>query len=95
MAISKRKFYKNVFIVVVLSEEPIASCPDLSVVAHQITEGDWNGDVTHSVENEEIDAKKAVELLEESGSDAGFFNLNEKGENADGSEDDEEGSEDG
>lgn len=79
----ERKFYRNVFTVEVLTEEPICSCPDLSTVAYQIIDGDWSGETTHSIENEECDGPKMAKLLEAQGSDPSFFRLTSDGEDED------------
>lgn len=83
MAESKRKFYRNTFLVEVLTEEPIGSCPGLDTIQHQITDGAWNGEVTHLQENRPVRARRAAKLLQESGSDPEFFRLTPEGEDMD------------
>jgi len=73
-----RKFYKTVFKVTVLSEEPLGN-PDLEQVNHAITEGDCSGVVTVS-EALELDGKQAARALYDQGSDPSFFRLTSKGE---------------
>lgn len=74
---SKRKFYRTVFTVEVLSEEPL---PDMSLdeIAYEITEGGSSGDLTRS-KSETVDAKKMAKLLMKQGSDPEFFQIDEDG----------------
>lgn len=83
MAKDRRKFYRNVFVVEVLTEEPIASCPELATVAYQITDGDWSGETTHQVENQRVSGRRMAKLLIAQGSDPGFFQLTPEGKNMD------------
>lgn len=78
---TKRKFYKTVFEVTVLSEEPIGE-PDLGDIDHMITEGDCSGAV-RLVTQEELTGLQAAWALQGQASDPGFFNLTDKGEDAD------------
>jgi hypothetical protein len=77
--VSKRKFYKRVFHVEVLSEYPISEEVDLSDIHYNITEGDASGRIAVE-EQEELDGKAAAELLREHESDPSFFMLTEDGE---------------
>lgn len=79
---SNRKFYRSVIQVEVLSEEPV-DFDDLTEVDYQITEGDCSGFVTDVVTNEEVDGVRMAKLLEEQGSDPGFFGLDAEGNDAD------------
>lgn len=77
---SKRKFYRSVFKIEVLSERPL---PPLSLeqIAYEITEGESSGDLVRE-KLEVVDAKKMAKLLMKQGSDPGFFQLDEHGNDA-------------
>lgn len=77
-SMTERKFYKTVFKVTVLSEEPLGN-PDLEQIKYMITEGDCSGVVVAS-EALELDGKQAVRALYDIGSEPGFFRLTSKGE---------------
>ena len=76
---SKRKFYRTVVEVEILSEEPIAF-ENLEEVAHETIHGDWSGSCKETVSNEEVDGPAMAELLRSHGSDPGFFQLTDDGE---------------
>jgi hypothetical protein len=86
---SKRTFYRTVLQVVVLSETPYNET-SLSQIAEDITEGSQVGRVTITSENEEMNAKTAVVLLKEAGSEAEFFQLTNNGDDLIEDEDDDE-----
>ena len=75
---SKRKFYRTVFTVTVLSEEPISSV-SLDTLHYFITDGEGSGVVTQE-ESVPVDGPTMAVMLEEQGSDPGFFQLTDKGE---------------
>lgn len=77
---SKRKFYRTVFTVEVLSEEE-PEAVDLDVLHEQITDGPWSG-VVEKGATETVGGKAMAKLLIEQGSDPGFFNLTDDGEDA-------------
>ena len=74
---SDKKYYKNVFKLVVLSEEPIEDI-DLSDINYEVTEGHW---VLHTFvcDPKEVSPKQMVDLLNDAGSEPGFFQLNDDG----------------
>lgn len=78
---SKRKFYRYVYRYEVLSEDPLADA-SLSELQSLCDEGPCVG---RFLENEEkkLTAKQAVKALYDTGSEPGFFQLNEKGEDED------------
>jgi hypothetical protein len=78
---SKRKFYRTLVTVEVLSEEPYYP-ETLEQVAHDICEGDCSGDWTHE-KSIEVDGLSMAKLLIAQGSDAGFFRLDDKGNDID------------
>jgi len=78
---SKRKFYRTLVTVEVLSEEPY--CPEtLEEVARDICDGDCSGDWTHE-KSIEVDGPTMAKLLIKQGSDPGFFQLDENGNDDD------------
>lgn len=77
MSNSKRKFYKTVLKVEVLSEEPFM-CEDLGQVGYAITEGDCSG-VMYRGGSRKISAKTMAKELVKQGSDPEFFGLDDKG----------------
>lgn len=79
--ISDRKFYRTVFWVEILSEEPL---PDVSLkrLMAECEDGPYSGDSGHT-KTEEIDGPKAARLLRKQGSDPAFFSLTDKGEDTD------------
>jgi hypothetical protein len=79
---SDRKFYKTTVTVTILSEEPISRGVELNDIAHQITLGDWSGEVDVG-SSREVTARQVAALLKEQGSDPGFFTLDSDGNDAD------------
>lgn len=75
---TERKFYRTVYEVVVLSEEQPNS-PSLETISHQITEGDWSGTFREKSQKE-LNGKQAARALYNQGSDPGFFQITDKGE---------------
>jgi len=80
--VTARKFYKTVFTVEVLSEEPLRDDMDLSDVDYMITEGGWSGIVDRS-DTVELSGLEAARELQNQGSDPDFFCLDEDGNDAD------------
>lgn len=79
--LSKRKFYKTVITVEVLSDEP-KDFEGLGEAAYAIDEGDCVGRVKTTVKNRRIGPETCVRLLRQYGSEEGFFQLTAKGEDA-------------
>lgn len=75
----KRKFYKTVVTVTVLSEDyaPNEDC-DLESIAYHIRDGNWSGEVEMG-KPIRLTGKQTAEELTKQGSDPGFFSLDEKG----------------
>ena len=94
MSQSKRKFYRTVIQIEVLSEEPYSET-DLNQVADDITNGHQSGKVDIIVDSEEMDGKTAANKLKEQGSDPEFFCLDDHGHDTedvfDENEEDDEG----
>lgn len=79
---SKRKFYKTTFKIIVLSEDTsLDRDPGISLeeLAHEINEGNHVGD--YALDSiEEVSGKAMADLLIELGSEPYFFALTEDGE---------------
>lgn len=79
MAKSKRKFYKTIFYVEVLSEDtPLEDVDSLHDIAYAIDEGDCSG-MVNNVKSVRLTAQKAAQALIEQGSDPEFFQLDKNG----------------
>jgi len=78
---TKRKFYKTVFKLTVISETPVED-DDLESLNFDITYGDCSGSVERTSDVEINGAQAARELLAQA-SDPGFFMLTDKGEDVD------------
>lgn len=78
---SKRKFYRTVIEVEVLSEEAV-DFGDLAAVHYAITDGECSGQwsVTHS---EPVCGPTMAKLLKEQGSDPSYFRLDDDGNDRD------------
>lgn len=75
---SPRKFYKTTVALFVLSEEPLPANIDLVDIAQECDAGSWVGSRL-ILQTEQINGKQVVESLAEYGSDAGFFDLDNDG----------------
>lgn len=73
-----RKFYKTTFTIEVLSEEPLGDELTLSQIDYAITEGPCVG-FTLLNRQEELTSKQMADALYEAGSDPGFFQLDDDG----------------
>jgi hypothetical protein len=82
-----RKFYRTVYTVEVLSEEPITVNVDLDDLNYMITDGDCSGKIETNG-SDEIDGVTAAKLLMEQGSDPEFFRIDKNGNDI--SDDEEE-----
>ena len=71
---SKRKFYRTIIQIEVLSETPYSST-DLEKINDDITNGDQVGDVTIITDSEEMDGKTCADKLAAMGSESDFFCL--------------------
>lgn len=75
---AERKFYKTVYKIEVLSEEPMGYCESLSNIEYEITEGQCSGIFTEE-EIIELTPQEMVVELESQGSDPEFFRLDKEG----------------
>lgn len=81
MTASSRTFYRTVFVVEVLSEEPIPDGLDFAHTWQTCVDGDYSGTAMQLVA-EEVDGPTMAQLLEAQGSDPGFFRLTSDGQEA-------------
>ena len=80
---AKRKFYKTVLQVEVLSEDTPINCENLDQVGYAITEGDCSG-VVRTVSTVKMTGAQAAKALQEQGSDPEFFGLDSEGNEVEG-----------
>ena len=76
---AKKKIYKSVLRVEILSEEPIDDCIKLNDIDYQITNGDWSGAMDWEHHNAELHGMEAVTNVQNQGSDPEFFQMDEEG----------------
>jgi hypothetical protein len=86
MSLSKRKFYRTLVQIEILSEEPYSST-DLEKINYDISEGNNVGEVSITTDSEILDVKTCVERLFAIGSDPEFFSLNKHGHDTEDAED--------
>lgn len=67
------KYYRNVFVVEVLSNDEWPGITDLGEINYQIIEGHSSGLTTHVVVNEEVDKEEMARLLTAQGSEPSFL----------------------
>jgi len=79
---SKRKFYRRIFKIEVLSEEHIPEGVSLEDIGYWITEGHCSG-VVKAEDEVEVDGKHMAVMLTAQGSDPEFFQLTSDGEDLD------------
>jgi hypothetical protein len=77
-----RKFYKTIFKLEVLSEDPIPEDADLRNILKECTDGGYSGDVKRDKQFM-LNGRMAARALENQHSDPGFFRLTKEGEDAD------------
>lgn len=79
---AKKKIYRSVITVEVLSETPVddSFLTDLSSVNYEITGGECSGRVQVKSMNEELTGHEAVKAVQNQGSSPDFFMMDEEGE---------------
>ena len=81
---SKRKFYKTIITIEVLSESPVSETEvGISEIAYEITDGMWSGKMNFSP-CQEIDAVTAAKELIAQGTDPEFFQIDADGNDMEG-----------
>jgi hypothetical protein len=78
MAMSKRKFYRTVVSIEILSEEPLGKDLDLEDLAYAIDQGPCVGHALR-LKSKKISAKQAAKALYEFASEPSFFELSDEG----------------
>ena len=76
---AKKKIYKSVLRVTILSEEPLPECVSLDTIQHEIDEGDWSGATDWESNDAELVGKEAAKAMLDQGSDPEFFQMDEDG----------------
>ena len=74
---TKRKFYKHIVTVEIISERPAVSY-DLADIAYAISEGEDSG-VWNVTSSKALNGKQAAKELVKQGSDPEFFGIDENG----------------
>lgn len=77
----KKKLYKTIIQVEILSEEPISDdfCHNLSRVSYEITSGDMSGLISTIASNIEVEGEGAVRECNIHGTSTDFFMMDEDG----------------
>lgn len=75
----KRKFYRSVIQIEVLSEEPLPDPMSLADIQYEITEGHCSGQLTRVVDNEVKTGPEMAQLLLNQASGPEFFMLDKDG----------------
>jgi len=76
---SKRKFYRTVYHVEVLSDGPCSGM-SLDEVLYEITEGHCSGDLSEDPTDEVVNGPTMAKMLLNQRSDPSFFGLSDNGE---------------
>jgi hypothetical protein len=79
---AKKKYYKTIVTVTVLSEEPVDTALGLGDIHEEIINGPWSG-VVDVGEGVELTGKEMAAALLAQGSDSEFFGLTPEGEEID------------
>ena len=77
-----RSFHRSVIQFEVLSEEPISDGATLESIAYECNEGRYIGRFLPTSDAYVVSGAEMARLLQEAGSDPGFFELDDKGEDA-------------
>jgi len=80
--VTKRRFYKTTYMVVILHEEPMPEGTDLKAALEEAETGTYSGDVI-SEETVEVDGKTMAGMLIAQRSGPDFFSLTSDGEDVD------------
>jgi hypothetical protein len=79
---TKKKLYRNVYVVEILSEEPLGDGMTLEQLQYEMLEGDCSGVVKHKYIDQEVRGRKAAKMVMAQGSNPEFFGMNEFGNEA-------------
>ena len=75
---TEKKLYRTRIMVEVLSEEPIGDV-DMETILNETRDGGWSGKNETIEQDVVISGKEAVQAVQNHGSDAEFFNMDEEG----------------
>lgn len=77
----KKKLYKTIVQVEILSEEPVNDdfCNNLSGIAYEIQRGDMSGIIETTLMNKEVIGEEAVKEVNRHGTGTDFFMMDEDG----------------
>lgn len=75
---TKRKFYKTIISMRILSEDPIPRDLTITEIIQECDSGSFVGDEMEHKDTE-LNGKQAVAALYDVGSEPGFFRLNDRG----------------
>ena len=75
----ERKFYRRVIQFEILSEEPLDDSISLETIAYEVDQGSWSGQFLDDVINERVAPATMADLLYSQGSEPGFFQLDDEG----------------
>ena len=78
-----RKFFRTVFQIEVISEDPLANDWGITQLRHQILDGDATGSVD-CIRHRQVSPKLAAQLAISQGTDPEFLFLDEDGSEAEG-----------
>jgi len=81
---TKKKLYRNVIQIEVLSEEPIPEGFNVPEILQECVDGDYSGRITHKYTDQEVTGRKAAKMVMAHGTDPTFFMMNEFGNEIDG-----------
>jgi len=73
-----KKLYRTVVMIEILSDEPYHAT-DLENIRYDITDGHCSGMISDEIRNQELTGKEAVDKVKEQGTDIGFFDMDEEG----------------
>ena len=76
---AKKKLYKSVLKVIIISDEPYPDSVNLDHVKYDITDGHCSGILEWDTLNAEVVGAEAVKEMHEQGSDVEFFQMDEEG----------------
>ena len=80
---AKKKLYRTVIQIEVLSEDPIPEGMSLDQIEEECNTGSFSGVHDFIVTNEVVKGKKAAELVRKQGSSPDFFQMDENGDEID------------
>ncbi len=74
-----RIFYKTIVTIEILSEDPIPDDMSMEDIVHEAMEGNYSSRTLEGTKEIVLNGKEAADALLEQGSDCGFFQLTDDG----------------